>query len=1162
MFIQPLEKLLRGRLERTIREAREIAEVASKAALEHLCVNRSEPLPHLSQSSRDLRRRLRLHGRQLGDSLNGAVDQTMERLLEEVAYEHWHRMLFARFLAENNLLIYDGVSVTLDECGELAAGRGLKNAWELAAALASEMLPQIFRAGSVVFEVPFSAEYQGKLERLVADLPKEVFHASDALGWVYQFWQAKRKEEINASEVKIGDRELSAVTQLFTEPYMVNFLLDNSLGAWWAVRRLSETDLNETNTEEELRTKAAISGVPLESLRFVKENGTWTPASGTFPSWPEHLKNLKVLDPCCGSGHFLVALLLMLVPMRMEMEEMSSREAVDAVLAQNLHGLELDRRCVELAAFALALAAWRYPGAGGYRPLPEIHIACSGLAVTSSKEDWMALGGKEFTLQLRLHELYDLFKDAPVLGSLIDPESKNAKEIFQYSMNPVQASSLLDAALSGEKNDERFEMGVVAQGVVKAASILSSKYHLIVTNVPYLSRGKQTPVLKSFCENTYPEAKGDLATVFWERCLNLCTEGGTTSIVLPQNWLFLTTYKKLREKLLKSDTWHLIARLGPGAFETISGEVVKAILIILSRGNRSKAQTLSENEGTEHLIRGLDVSGLKKAAEKASGILTVEVMEVSQTGQLKNPDARIVLGDTTSQSLLEKYASSLQGVSTSDNLRFKFNFWEFNSFSDGWCFFQGGSDFSQSYGGGNSVVLLRKLIELYEAAKDEISGENEFQERRAASNASGVYLRGQAAWSRKGVAVRQMRELPACLTQATPSDTNAAVVLPHEDDHLPAIWCFCSSPEYNEAVRRIDQKLNVTNATLVKVPFDLDYWTSVAAEKYPNGLPKSYSNDPTQWIFHGHPCGSVEWDEEKKRTVSGKLRIDETVLQVAVARLLGYRWPAELDSGMELAAEQRDWVKQSETLLPLSSSGGIVCILPVCGEPAASDRLLNLLAAAYGNVWTNDILLQLLSVSDNAGKSLERWLRDKFFLQHCRFFHHRPFIWQIWDGLNDGFSALVNYHQLDFKKLEALTYTYLGDWISRQRQNVAQKVEGAVEKLAAAEGLKKKLELILQGEKNYDIFVRWKPIEKEPIGWHPDINDGVRLNIRPFMIAGVLRFNKKPQINIAWDTDRGTDVESAPWFKTFKGKRINDHHLSLEEKRIAREEITRKDDAQ
>ena len=132
-------------------------------------------------------------------------------------------------------------------------------------------------------------------------------------------------------------------------------------------------------------------------------------------------------------------------------------------------------------------------------------------------------------------------------------------------------------------------------------------------------------------------------------------------------------------------------------------------------------------------------------------------------------------------------------------------------------------------------------------------------------------------------------------------DKNVAVVLPHSYAHLPAIWCFCSSSEYNTAVRRIDQKLNVTNATLIKVPFDLDYWTQVAAVKYPNGLPKPYSDDPTQWIFHGHPCGSVIWDEGRKWTVNGPLRTDETVLLVAVARLPNIKWEKDRGKDVESA---------------------------------------------------------------------------------------------------------------------------------------------------------------------------------------------------------------------------------------------------------------------
>ena len=217
-------------------------------------------------------------------------------------------------------------------------------------------------------------------------------------------------------------------------------------------------------------------------------------------------------------------------------------------------------------------------------------------------------------------------------------------------------------------------------------------------------------------------------------------------------------------------------------------------------------------------------------------------------------------------------------------------------------------------------------------------------------------------------------------------------------------------------------------------------------------------------------------------------------------------------------------------------------------EHRSENICVNPCSSVVQNSFAN-YLQELLKSADHAGKTLETWLREKFFTQHCKLFQHRPFIWHIWDGLRDGFAALVNYHKLDAKLLETLIYTYLGDWISRQKQDIASHVDGAQERLASAEALKKKLELILEGEAPYDIFVRWKSLAEQPIGWNPDLNDGVRLNIRPFMTAEVLRHNKKPKLNITWDKDRGKDVESAPWFGVFGGDRINDHHLTLAEKK-------------
>lgn len=1164
---QPLDKALRRSLEATVIKARDVAEQAANQALERLGVGDAKAADYLSEEQRKLRTRLRARGRQLGDIKSDNGQQTTHKLITEVAYEHWHRMLFARFLEQNNLLMYDEhTALTLAECSELAQDsdtardeleRRCETGWELAGVLASKMLPQIFRIDSPVFELEFAPEHQRSLEQLVTALKTETFQAQDSLGWVYQFWQSKRKKEVNDSEVKIGADELSPVTQLFTEPYMVSFLLDNSLGAWWAGQRLTDQDWQTAHSEQELRNKAAIPGVPLSYLRFVKDENSqqWQPASGTFDAWPKHLSELKTLDPCCGSGHFLVAAFLMLVPMRMQAEQLNAQQAIDKVLSENLHGLELDQRCVELAAFAVALEAWRYPDAGGYRTLPELHLACSGLSIAAARDEWKELSRKagKQNLTIALDWMYQTFQHAPVLGSLINPRRSKAAQIAQWSelqqllgealtQDQANQQSQADSEISALTN--RLEAGIVAQGLAKAAELLAGQYTWVITNVPYLARGKQHETLKDHCETHYPEGKNDLATVFLDRCLEFCVQGGTASIVLPQNWLFLTSYRKFREKLLQNDSWHLIARLGPGAFETISGEVVKAILINLSRGNAAGQSADLLHSGEQgNWIRGVDVSEPRTAAEKAAGLLADDVKSVEQGRQLGNPDARVALDDSAEHSLLSSYASGLQGIASADYPRYGRNFWEvILAGTDTWVYQQSTVNETCHFGGKQSVLMWE-------------NGGGSLAKSESAR------IQGLEAWGRKGIAAAQMGAIPVTLHTQTSFDNNTAAIVLNNDVHLPAAWSFCSSAEYLKAVRRIDQKLNVTNATLVKIPFDLDYWVKVAEDQYPNGLPLPYTNDPTQWIFHGHPCGSVIWDEDSKWTAHGDLRVDESVLQVAVARLLGYRWPAELDPEMELAAEQREWVERCQALAGFVDDDGIVCLPPVRGEKAADQRLEALLQAAYGDAWTTPLKNRLLETVGS--KSLKLWLRDKFFEQHCKLFKNRPFIWHIWDGLNDGFSALVNYHKLNKAGLERLIYTYLGDWIRTQQAGIANGEDGAQERLAAAETLKVELENILQGEQPYDIFVRWKPLAEQAIGWNPDLNDGVRLNIRPFLKArdlarkdaGILRW--KP--NIHWKKDRGADVESAPWYNLGleydgkQGDRINEHHLTLEEKRRARE---------
>ena len=418
---------------------------------------------------------------------------------------------------------------------------------------------------------------------------------------------------------------------------------------------------------------------------------------------------------------------------------------------------------------------------------------------------------------------------------------------------------------------------------------------------------------------------------------------------------------------------------------------------------------------------------------------------------------------------------------------------------------------------------------------------------------SGKWRAGVNAWGKVGVLVGQMGELPACLYMGHGFDENASVVIPKDPSKLTQIWTYVQSEEFRLALRKIDQSLKITCKTLVKVPFDEERWSREAEIKYPTGFPALHTADSTQWIF------------------AGGVRSATCSLQVAAARLVGYRWPAENDPDMTISDETRVSIERAKALHRFEDEDGIVCIPSVRGERLGHERLLQLLQAAWGDEWRDSVLTQLLT---NTGSSnLDDWLRNECFQEHCKLFQHRPFIWHIWDGRKrDGFHALVNYHKLvegdgnGRRLLESLTYSYLGDWLARQQDGVKRGEGGAEDRLAAALELQKRLVAILEGERPFDLFVRWKPIEEQSIGWEPDIDDGVRLNIRPFMAhdlpggkkgAGILR--AKP--NIHWKKDRGKeplrDQAQFPWFwknDKFTGERVNDVHLRMADKRAARAE--------
>jgi N-6 DNA Methylase len=1161
-----LSRELRKELERAVKGARRAAEAGARKALGELGVPAADAPAQVTAEQRALRNKLRAHGRQLGDARSETnKTQGIERLTTECAYEHWHRMLFARFLAENELLIEpeSQVAISLADVQEMARQQNVD--WlPLASAFAQYMLPQIFRAGDPALEVSLPPETRSKLEEILNSLAGDVFTADDSLGWVYQYWQAEKKEEILTSEDKIGAEELPAVTQLFTEDYMVLFLLHNTLGAWWAARVLSNNPelAASARNEEELRNECRVGDVRWTFLRFVRLaredgiEGPWQPAAGTFDGWPKAARDLTVLDPCMGSGHFLVFALPVLVAFRMAEESLTREAAVDAVLRDNLFGLEIDPRCTQIAAFNIAFAAWK---SVGYRSLPQLNFACSGLSIGVAKAEWLRLAEKAVTaadpaakrdllgiernlLTVGLEErvkngleaLYDLFVKAPWLGSLIDPRRASA-DILREGFDKLEP--LITSILSASNTDDVREIAVAAQGMTKAAELLSRRFDLVVTNVPFLGRGKQDDVIRSYVDQHFEEAKADLSTTMIERGIELCKASGSFAAVTPQTWLFLATYKAVRRKILRNDTLNFVVDLGPAAFNEMNWWAARTAIICITNDRSTDSQHLAVDADT-----GRDL------AIKPQRLSSGPFASIDQADQIKNPDCVITVRPTGSGSLLQEYVRVYEGMSTGDNDRYRMYFWEIIESAGDWRKYLSTNVTDEHFGGRHYVVRWTS-------------------EQGPLSDQPGARVQGMGAWQDRGVLISVTGQLRAQIKDAYPHEKTTVALLAKNDEDLPAIYAFTRDKSYADSVRALNQKTGVSTGFIAKVPFDLEKWKLAARSQYPDGLPEPASDDPTQWLFHGNPASTTQ----------------STALQVGVARMCGFRWPAEAEPTLELSAKSRSLlasIRRSDDDA-LINGDGIVCISATMGQAPAEQRLVAVLADAFGADWSAAKLASLLAEGGFTDKPLDEWLRADFFEQHCDLFHQRPYVWHIWDGRHDGFHALVNYHRLAApagggrRTLEKLIYSYLGEWIDRQRTDQQAGVDGSDGRLAAAQHLKSELEKIRDGDPPYDIFARWKPLCEQPIGWEPDINDGVRINIRPFMNArplgarsassSILRVTPK----IKWDKDRGKeparDKDDNPWFwgwdettsdfaggRSFDGNRWNALHYSNAIKQAAR----------
>lgn len=526
----------------------------------------------------------------------------------------------------------------------------------------NEILPELFEEAEDYSELllPISInDEEGILRKLVDEVPEESFDVEkegqiEVIGWLYQYYNEEKKKEVDQKTKKgkkVEQDDIPAKTQLFTPKWIVKYMVENSLGNLWLE--------GHPNENLEGKWKFLIKGEKQEEeiekkLEKLNENCK-----------EMKLEEIKIIDPCMGSGHILVYAFDVLMDIYSNLGY-SNRDAVQSILENNIYGLDIDKRAYQLAYFALMMKAREYYKRIFSKKL-ELNICYTRESNDINKEiiDFISNGNNKMKEELDL--IYNLFLDAREYGSLIEAPKIDYDEIKNRlsEIENTDSYNLFDESKKDEIKNKFYY-------VLKTSEILSKKYEVVATNPPYMGSSIMDSKLSKYTKNNYPDSKMDIFAVFIEKCNNLTDIDGICSMITMHGWMFLSSYEKLRKKMTLIETLKMV-HLGTRAFDEIGGEVVQTTVWI-QRKNK-----INNFKGS--YIRLVDFPGEKNKRNKFLEMIenTDKKYYFRTTKENFEKIPGMPIGYWASENLLEDFEKGIktseliepkQGLATADNDRF------------------------------------------------------------------------------------------------------------------------------------------------------------------------------------------------------------------------------------------------------------------------------------------------------------------------------------------------------------------------------------------------------------------------------------------------------------------------------------------------------------
>ena len=1078
-----------------------------------------------------------------------------EEVMEEVAYTWFNRFIALRFMEVNGYLP-TRVRVFTDEENNFKPqiidealhldldGLNMDKVYEFKNANQTEelykyllitqcnalnsVLPGMFQRISDYTELllPDNLLREGSvIEQMISLIPEEDWQdAVQIIGWLYQYYNAEKKDEVFAAlkkNVKITKENIPAATQLFTPDWIVRYMVENSLGRLWVEGHPNDElkagwkyYLEEAEQEPEVQAQLA---------EIRKEYAAMTP------------EQIKCIDPCCGSGHILAYLFDVLVQIY-ESYGYTTREAVESIVKNNLYGLDIDDRAAQLAYFAVMMKARQYDRRFFSRQIqPNVYAIQESNGVDRYALEYFCNGDAK--LRAAMDSIITEMQDAKEYGSILN-------------ITPVDFAALY-ARFDEVRDDISISKETVLNDLlplVQVAEALAQKYDVVVTNPPYMSSSGMGSKLTNFVKKKYPDSKSDLFAVFMETCGTAVKKNGYQAMITQHAWMFLSSFEKLRAKLIHKDTVNM-AHLGARAFEEIGGEVVQTTSFVF------RNSYLKGYKGT--YCRLIEPTTQQ---DKEEMFLTGENRYIAQQINFTKIPGAPVAYWASSQALqwfdgkqIGDCALLCQGLTTTDNEKYVRQWFEpsierIGFFMDvdsakksgkRWFPFNKGGGFSKWYGNNELVVNYEKDGS---AIKSDVLRKYPYLKTPdfVVKN-SKTYFREGLTWSAlsNSFSIRWFPKGAICADKGQGLFDNEAA--------LYYDCGFLNSKVAQMYLKLISPTLDFNCGYVRKVPFKFEKsalgTVNDLVQMNIQMTQSDWDSFETSWDFAKHPLirsvstvadAFAQWEgecdnrfnqlkaneeelnrifidiyglqdeltpevEDKDVTVrKADLQRDiKSLISYAVGCMFG-RYSLDVDG---LAYAGGDWDDSKYTTYPADKDN----IIPICDDEYFDDdivgRFVKFIETVYGSDTLEENLKFIVDALGGKGRPREvirNYFLNDFYAYHCKIYQKRPIYWLFDSGKKNGFKALIYMHRYQPDTIARIRTDYVHEQQSRYRTAITD-MENRIANASTSERVK--LNKALNRLKDQDTELRTYEEKIHHLADQMidiDLDNGVKVNYAKF----------------------------------------------------------------